>query len=81
MRIVGDKHLKLCLSRASPSPALAGAGGGVEAIAFGYLGGPVEDTRLQVGATLSVAYRLEINEYRGTERLQLNCQHLVRMEC
>jgi hypothetical protein len=53
----------------------------VEAIAFGYIGGPVEDARLQVGATLNVAYRLEINEYRGIERLQLNCQHLVRTEC
>jgi hypothetical protein len=23
-----------------------------------------------------LAYRLEINEYRGVERVQLNCQHL-----
>jgi single-stranded-DNA-specific exonuclease len=76
LRIVGDKHLKLQLSPASPRPR-----DGVEAIAFGYLGGPAEDAQLEVGATLSVAYRLEINEYRGTERLQLNCQHLVRLQC
>ena len=24
---------------------------------------------------LQLAYRLEINEYRGAERVQLNCQH------
>jgi hypothetical protein len=23
-----------------------------------------------------LAYRLEVNEYNGTERVQLNCQHL-----
>jgi hypothetical protein len=23
-----------------------------------------------------LAYRLEVNEYNGMERLQLNCQHL-----
>jgi single-stranded-DNA-specific exonuclease len=81
MRIVGDKHLKLQLGCASPRPPSARASGGVEAIAFGYIGGASEDAGLQVGTTLNVAYRLEINEYRGTERLQLNCQHFVRTEC
>ncbi len=73
MRIVGDKHLKLQLSR--------GAALKVEAIAFGYIGGASEDAQLKPGATLQIAYRLEINEYRGSERLQLNCQHFARMEC
>jgi single-stranded-DNA-specific exonuclease len=28
------------------------------------------------GATVQLAYRLEINEFRGSERVQLNCQHV-----
>lgn len=73
MRIVGDKHLKLQLSR--------GGATSVEAIAFGYIGGVSEDAQLKAGMSLKVAYRLEVNEYRGNERLQLNCQHFVRTEC
>jgi single-stranded-DNA-specific exonuclease len=73
MRIVGDKHLKLQLSRGSAMQ--------VEAIAFGYIGGVSEDAQLKAGATLQIAYRLEVNEYRGNQRLQLNCQHFARTEC
>jgi hypothetical protein len=28
------------------------------------------------GKHLQIAYRLEVNEYRGAESVQLNCQHL-----
>ena len=49
----------------------------VEAIAFGYIGGVSEDPQLRTGARIQLAYRLEINEYRGSERVQLNCQHLM----
>ena len=73
MRILGDKHLKLHLSR--------GGATSVEAIAFGYIGGVSEDAQLKPGATLKIAYRLEVNEYRGNQRLQLNCQHFARTEC
>jgi single-stranded-DNA-specific exonuclease len=69
LRIVGDRHLKM---------QLAVAQAGVEAIAFGYLGGAAEDPQLAVGSTLTLAYRLEANEYRGSARVQLNCQHFVR---
>lgn len=69
MRIVGDRHLKMQL-RAQDST--------LEAISFGYLGGTHEDPDLRVGSTVRLAYRLEANEYRGTSRLQLNCQHFVR---
>jgi single-stranded-DNA-specific exonuclease len=71
-RIVGGKHLKMQLE------SLGGAqtAGGIEAIAFGYLGGAVEDVELRSGARVRLAYRLEVNEYRGIERLQLNCQHV-----
>ncbi len=54
----------------------------LEAIAFGYVGSPSDDANSSGGASLSggariqLAYRLEVNEYRGTARVQLNCQHL-----
>jgi hypothetical protein len=35
-----------------------------------------EDFRVRSGARVELAYRLEVNEYRGVERMQLNCQHL-----
>jgi single-stranded-DNA-specific exonuclease len=70
-RIVGGKHLKMQLrvtDRGESDP--------IEAIAFGYLGGAAEDAQLRSGARIQLAYRLEVNEYRGIERVQLNCQHL-----
>jgi single-stranded-DNA-specific exonuclease len=84
MRIVGDRHLRMNLraGRAGPpsaAPARAAPAPPIEAIAFGYLGGSAEDAGLEVGSTLQLAYRLEINEYRGSERMQLNCQHFVRL--
>ena len=79
-RIVGGKHLKMQLkAAAAEAGAEAGAGAGtdpIEAIAFGYIGGAAEDPRLRSGARIGLAYRLEVNEYRGVERVQLNCQHL-----
>jgi single-stranded-DNA-specific exonuclease len=71
-RIVGGKHLKMQLEVAG---AVAGTDP-IEAIAFGYIGGAAEDPRLRSGARIQLAYRLEVNEYRGVERVQLNCQHL-----
>jgi single-stranded-DNA-specific exonuclease len=67
-RLVGGKHLKMQLHVAGAGP--------LEAIAFGYVGGPAEDPALRSGARIQLAYRLEVNEYRGSERVQLNCQHL-----
>jgi single-stranded-DNA-specific exonuclease len=69
-RIVGDKHLKMQLKAADADP--------IEAIAFGYIGGTAEDPLLRSGARIQLAYRLEINDYRGSERVQLNCQYLRR---
>jgi single-stranded-DNA-specific exonuclease len=67
-RIVGGKHMKMQLegpdARAAP----------VEAIAFGRLAEPGES--LRGGDKIHIAYRLEINEFRGAERVQLNCQHV-----
>jgi single-stranded-DNA-specific exonuclease len=71
-RIVGDRHLKLQLRDA------AGAGrDSIDAIAFGYVRGASEDPQLRIGAGIHLAYRLEANEYRGVERVQLNCQHFI----
>jgi single-stranded-DNA-specific exonuclease len=73
-RIVGEKHLKMQLRATHDA---AGAGDPLEAIAFGYIGGAAEDPDLQCGARIRLAYRLEVNEYRGVERVQLNCQHFI----
>jgi single-stranded-DNA-specific exonuclease len=69
-RIVGGKHLKMQLRVSN-----YGESDPIEAIAFGYLGGAAEDPQLRSGARIQLAYRLEVNEYRGVERVQLNCQH------
>jgi single-stranded-DNA-specific exonuclease len=78
MRIVGERHLKMQLLHAGDGPSPAGSNA-IEAIAFSYIGGVAEDAQLKVGAALEMAYRLEINEYRGNERVQLNCQHFLRV--
>jgi len=91
-RIVGTRHLKLRLepifgrdaADAAEVPGAAGAAAGrsahgvrgIDAIAFGYVGGATEDAGLMPGCRLNVAYRLEVNEYRGVENVQLNCEHL-----
>ena len=74
-RIVGAKHLKLQLQSLAASAA-AGRSPSIDAIAFGYVGSATEDVSLRPGRRLRVAYRLELNEYRGAESAQLNCQHL-----
>jgi single-stranded-DNA-specific exonuclease len=75
-RIVGGRHLKLSVREVGT----AGCGGPtIDAIAFGYIGGTAEDPQLRAGMRAHLAYRLEVNEYRGAERVQLNCQHLRRI--
>jgi single-stranded-DNA-specific exonuclease len=68
-RVVGDRHLKLRMRAAAGGEAL-------DAIAFGYVGGACENPLISPGAVIQIAYRLEINQYKGVERAQLNCQHL-----
>ena len=74
-RIVGGRHLKLKLRTVTPERCSEP----IDAIAFGYLGGPAEDPELRAGAIAHLAFRLEVNEYRGEERMQLNCQYLHRV--
>jgi single-stranded-DNA-specific exonuclease len=86
LRIVGGKHVKMQLRVADGGGPIDGgpAGAGpvgygadtIEAIAFGYAGGTAGDLLLRRGARIQLAYRLEVNDYRGGERVQLNCQHL-----
>jgi single-stranded-DNA-specific exonuclease len=70
-KIVGGKHMKMNLE-------LVGGGlSAIEAIAFGYAGAvPADGAPLSHGAKVQLAYRLEINEFRGSERVQLNCQQV-----
>jgi single-stranded-DNA-specific exonuclease len=79
MRIVGERHLKMQLMQTGTPRMGSAAGPAIEAIAFSYIGGSTEDAQLKPGAAVEVAYRLEVNEYRGLERVQLNCQHLLRV--
>jgi single-stranded-DNA-specific exonuclease len=69
-RIVGEKHLKMRLRLPHPGAEA------IDAIAFGYIGSPTENAALSGGAAIQLVYRLEINNYRGTARVQLNCQHV-----
>ena len=68
MRRVGDKHLKMLLSPVSSPEAI------VDAIAFNVSeeAWPSEDTRL-----VHLAYRLDVNEYRGNRNVQLMVEHIL----
>jgi single-stranded-DNA-specific exonuclease len=69
LRIVGGRHLKLALRTDTGGEA-------IDAIAFGYIGGVAEGASLRTGSRVHLAYRLEVNEWNGNARVQLNCQHL-----
>ena len=63
-RIVGDKHLKLVLRYPGDSRLF-------DAIAFN-----TTHEAVQPSARVHVAYRLDVNEYRGQRSLQLVVEHL-----
>lgn len=65
-RLVGDGHLKLRLR-----PARSGVARTIEAIGFG-LGGSMSEAQGQV----RLAYRLDVNEYRGLRSPQLLLEYL-----
>jgi single-stranded-DNA-specific exonuclease len=67
-RIVGEHHLKM---RVRPSVS----GETFDAIAFRYADGDAQAVALPQGRT-RLAYRLDVNEYLGTRRLQLVVEHL-----
>jgi single-stranded-DNA-specific exonuclease len=70
-RIVGERHLKLTLrpqGRACGAEPLAGT---VEAIGFG-----LADALDQANGAVHLAYRLDVNEYRGVRRPQLMLEYI-----
>jgi single-stranded-DNA-specific exonuclease len=71
-RILGDRHLKLKLRASGDS----GRGGTLcEAIAFRYFD-HAEAADVSPGQQVEIAFRMDVNEYAGTERLQLLIEHL-----
>ena len=68
-RLVGERHLKLRLRAATGCETL-------DAILFGHVGGASEAHDVGRGARVRLAYRLEVNEWNGMEKIQLNCQYL-----
>jgi single-stranded-DNA-specific exonuclease len=66
-RIVGEKHVKFWLRPSGSSARL-------DAIAFNLLDG--ERFTVPPEGTLRLAYRLDINHYRGERRLQLLVDHV-----
>lgn len=67
-RVVGERHLKLRVRADATGPIL-------DAIAFNYF------TRASAqqpdgSASVRLAYRLDVNDYQGLERLQLVVEHL-----
>jgi len=75
-RVVGDRHLKLrvrpCADGGAPHATAP-----LDAIAFGFVESAQDLEPLRPGARVELGYRLEVNEYDGIERAQLNCQHLT----
>ena len=67
-RIVGERHLKLSLA------PVAEPGRALEAIAFNIDPGAWPDPAVQV---VDIAYRLDVNAWRGEERVQLIVEHLL----
>jgi len=67
-RIVGERHLKM---RVRPSVS----GEVFDAIAFRFVDGDAPSSKLPQGRA-RLAYRLDVNEYLGTRRLQLVVEHL-----
>lgn len=64
-RIIGDKHLKLVLSP-------PGGDGLIDAIAFNS----GQDLERAASGEIHVAYRLDVNEYRGRRSAQLIIEHI-----
>jgi single-stranded-DNA-specific exonuclease len=69
-RLVGERHLKMRLRAAT-------GGAPIDGIQFGYLGGEFDVPSVRSGSRVRLLYKLEVNEYNGSERLQLNCAGLM----
>ncbi len=67
-RIVGEKHLKLVVRHAESRAPL-------DAIAFNFLKNGDEHDVVE-GATVRLAYKVDVNEFRGQRNVQLIVEHL-----
>jgi single-stranded-DNA-specific exonuclease len=67
VRVLGERHLKLDLQD--------GDGGLCEAIAFRHFDDEAAPT-VQSDARVELAYRLDVNQYNGTEKVQLVVEYL-----
>jgi len=68
-RIVGEKHLKLQLQPEKSTRQ-------IEAIAFNCIETKDNVSPLQVGSSIKAAYKLDVNEFRGTRTLQLLIEYI-----
>jgi len=68
-RIVGEKHLKMVLRPREGSIEL-------DAIAFNQAGYMLDKT----GGDIEVAYRLDVNEFRGSRQVQLMVEYFAAVE-
>ncbi len=69
-RLVGERHLKLRVGTDR-------SGETYDAIAFRYTDGEADSSKLPEGR-IRLAYRLDVNEYLGSRRLQLVVEHIER---
>jgi single-stranded-DNA-specific exonuclease len=67
-RILGERHLKLKVAVGSDA---------IEAIAFRHFDHD-DAPQVRIGDGVQLAYRLDVNEYRGDEKLQLIVEYLER---
>ena len=68
-RLVGEKHLKLVLTPSGDNTLL-------DAIAFNVDLDIWPDTSIE---QVDIAYRLDVNEFRGKRSVQLMVEHLVAL--
>lgn len=71
-RIVGDKHLKLVLQHTQANHC-------VDAIAFNVIEKKGDTPAVTEGDQVKIAYKLDINEFRGQSTLQLMVEHLQKI--
>jgi single-stranded-DNA-specific exonuclease len=67
IRVLGERHLKMDVQRDS--------GSAYEAIAFRHFDHD-DAPQIEPGNRVELAYRLDVNRYNGTERLQLVVEHV-----
>jgi len=67
-RIVGEKHLKLTLKNQATIE-------GIDAIAFNAINPEDQSSPLITGSEIHVAFKLDVNEFRGRRSVQLIVEH------